>query len=100
MDNTEGLRAGVGVDSGENSYTVGVNACQAAIEELGDKEPDLLFVFASVKYDQEEMLKGVQSVAPKALLVGSSTSGEIATQGPLQEHSVVVMALKSPKVKC
>ena len=99
MDNTEGLRAGVGVDSGENSYTVGVNACQAAIEELGDKEPDLLFVFASVKYDQEEMLKGVQSVAPKALLVGSSTSGEIATQGPLQEHSVVVMALKSPKVK-
>ena len=99
MDNTEGLRAGVGVDSGENSYTVGVNACQAAIEELGDKEPDLLFVFASVKYDQEEMLKGVQSVAPKALLVGSSTSGEIATQGPLQEHSVVVMALKSPKIK-
>src|SRR3989344_1989765 len=94
-----GIKASVGVGQGEDSYAVGVNACQDAIDQLGEKEPDLLIVFSSVKYDQEKMLEGVRSVAPKALLVGSSTSGEITTQGPLKESSVAVMAIKSPEMK-
>ncbi len=96
---TKGIRASVGASSGEDSYTVGVNACQDAIEQLGDKNPDLLFVFSSIKYDQEKMLAGVRSVAPGALLVGSSTSGEITTNGPLKERSVAIMAIKSPEIK-
>lgn len=99
METISGIKAGVGTGSGEDSYVVGVNACQDALLQLGDKSPDLLIVFASVKYDQEKMLAGVRSVAPNAVLVGSSTSGEIATQGPLPERSVAVMAVKSPKIK-
>ncbi|OGI73627.1 hypothetical protein A3D42_01500 [Candidatus Nomurabacteria bacterium RIFCSPHIGHO2_02_FULL_41_18] len=99
METINGIRAGVGIGNGEDSYVVGVNAVQDALDQLGDKEPDLLLVFSSVKYDQEKILSGARSVAPKALLVGSSTSGEIVTMGPLKEHSLVVMAIKSPKIK-
>src|SRR3989344_104613 len=95
----KGIKAGVGMFYRDDSYTVGVNACQDAIDQLGDKSPDLLIVFSSVKYDQEKMLAGVRSVAPGALLVGSSTSGEIATSGPVKERSVEVMAIKSPAIK-
>lgn len=96
---TKGIKASVGTAYGDDSYLVGANACQDAIEQLGDKNPDLLIVFSSVKYDQQKMLNGVRSVAPGALLVGSSTSGEITTQGPLKEHSVTIMAIKSPEIK-
>ena len=94
-----GINASVGVGQGDDSYTVGANACQDAIDQLSEKNPDLLIVFSSVKYDQEKMLQGVRSVAPEAMLVGSSTSGEITTQGPLKDNSVVVMAIKSPEIK-
>jgi hypothetical protein len=96
---TKGMKASVGSAYGEDSYVVGVNACQDAIDQLGDATPDLLIVFSSVKYDQQKMLSGVRSVVPNALLVGSSTSGEITTRGPLKDRSVVVMAIKSPEVK-
>ncbi|MSU44721.1 hypothetical protein EXS45_00865 [Candidatus Nomurabacteria bacterium] len=98
MEN-KGIKAGVGSAYGSDSYVVGVNACQEAIEQLGDKNPDLLIVFSSVKYDQEKMLAGARSVAPSALLVGSSTSGEITTNGPVKERSVAIMAIKSPEIK-
>ena len=89
----------MGLAYGDDSYVVGVNACQDAVDQLGDKSPDLLIVFSSVKYDQQKMLSGVRSVAPQALLVGSSTSGEITTAGPVKEKSVAVMAVKSPQIK-
>lgn len=96
---TKGMKASVGTAFGDDSYAVGVNACQDAVDQLGGLIPDLLIVFSSVKYDQQKMLDGVRSVAPKALLIGSSTSGEITTDGPLREHSVAVMAIKSPEIK-
>lgn len=96
---TKGIRASVGTAYGDDSYAVGVNACQDAVEQLGDKNPDLLIVFSSVKYDQQKMLDGVRSVAPRALLFGSSTSGEITAQGPLKDRSVAIMAIKSPEIK-
>jgi len=93
------MKASVGMAYGDDSYAVGVNACQDAIDQLGDKNPDLLIVFSSVKYDQQKVIDGVRSVAKEALLVGSSTSGEITTAGPMKEHSVAIMAIKSPEIK-
>lgn len=45
------------------------------------------------------MLKGVRSVSGEVLLVGSSTAGEISTEGPTGRSSVVVMALASSTIK-
>jgi hypothetical protein len=92
------LIAQVGISDGEDSYVVGANACNDAVSKLGG-DPDLVIVFASVQYDQEKMLAGVRSVSKNALLVGSSTAGEITTTGPAKKHSVAVMAVKSPDIK-
>lgn len=93
------LSVGVGLSEGEDSYIVGVNACQQAITNMGQGQPDAVILFASVKYDQEKVNAGVRSVSGNALLVGSSTAGEITTAGPSTKHSVVVMALKSDSIK-
>lgn len=89
------MNASVGIADGEDAYAVGANACQDAVNRLGDKHPDALLVFSSVQYNQEKMLQGVRSVAPSAVLAGCSTAGEITTAGPAKRHSVSVMALKS-----
>ncbi len=67
------LFSSVGVGEGEDAYTAGANACQDAITKLG-KPANLTIVFASSKYNQEEMLRGVRSVSGESLLVGSSTA--------------------------
>ncbi len=86
------INASVGISQGEDSYAVGVNAAQDALEKLGG-EPSAAIVFASVEYDQEKMLAGVRSVMKNATTVGCSTAGEITTEGPAKRHSVAVMAL-------
>ncbi|HVM73693.1 MAG TPA: FIST N-terminal domain-containing protein [Candidatus Paceibacterota bacterium] len=93
------LHTSVGFSDGEDSYSVGVNAAQDALNKLGANVPDAVMVFASVKYDQEKVLAGIRSVTDGALLVGASTAGEIATIGPLKKHSVVVMLFRSDTVK-
>jgi hypothetical protein len=92
------LIAQVGISDGEDSYMVGANACNDAVSKLGG-DPDLIIVFASVQYDQEKMLAGVRSVSKSALVVGSSTAGEITTAGPAKKRSVSVMAIKSSDIK-
>ncbi len=92
------LRAEVGVSSGDNAYTVGANAAQEALTKLGF-QANLAIVFASSAYDQEKLLMGVRSITKDALLVGSSTAGEITTDGPSIKHSVAVMLMSSPDVK-
>lgn len=88
------LHVGVGLSEGEDSYVVGVNACQQAISSL-DGPANLVIMFSSVKYDQEKVNAGVRSVAGSALLIGSSTAGEITTEGPASRRSVAVMAIQS-----
>ncbi|MDP3661651.1 MAG: FIST N-terminal domain-containing protein [bacterium] len=89
------IKAGVGLAEGDDSYAIGANAAQDAVDNLGDSDPNAVIVFASVRYDQAKMLAGVRSVSKNALLVGCSTAGEITTDGPAKRHSVAVMALKT-----
>lgn len=93
------LKAGVGVSIGWDAHAVAANACQDAIEHLGESNADLCIVFSSVKYDQTKVIEGVRSVSGNALVVGCSTAGEIATNGPVKENSVTIMAIQSDKIK-
>src|SRR3989344_5061186 len=93
------LQVSVGISEGEDSYTVGANAAQDAMAKFGVDSIDLAIVFASSKYDQEKMLAGVRSLTKDAILVGSSTAGEITTEGPAKKPSVAVMLMKSPGIK-
>lgn len=92
------LTAGVGIATGEDPYIIGEEACRAAVLKLGEAPISLVIVFASVEYDQEKVLQGVRSVSKDTLLVGSSTAGEITTDGAARAHSVAVMAISSDSV--
>ncbi len=93
------LKSAVGLAHGEDSHATGANACQEAVSQLGNLQPNLVLVFASPQYNQEQVLSGVRSVAKSALMVGASTSGEITTAGPVARHSVAVMAIVSDDIK-
>lgn len=91
-------KVGVGLAEGEDSYIVGVNAAQQAVNTVG-VEPGLIIVCASSEYNQEQVNAGVRSVSGNAILVGSTTAGEITTAGPAKRHSVAVMAIASDSIR-
>jgi hypothetical protein len=66
---------------------------EAAAQALdGHDDPSLLVVFASDALELTELTRGIRDVAGAVPLVGCSTAGEIAGEGP-GDHSVVVLAL-------
>ena len=79
----------VGRSDATDSETAGREAAAAAF--VGES-PVLWVVFAAVEHDPAALLAGVRSVAPEGELIGCSTAGEIATDGP-GEAGVVVFAL-------
>jgi hypothetical protein len=80
---------GVGASRGADARTSGAEAARAA---LAGRDPKLLVLFCSDRYDLEELLAGVAAESGGAPLVGCSTAGEISTGGPA-DASIVVVAL-------
>lgn len=80
------------------SYEAGYGACKIAMEKMGENPPDLIIAFASVSFDQEELIRGIREASGKIPLVGCSDAGEITNDGPNQK-SVGVMAIKSDNIK-
>jgi diguanylate cyclase (GGDEF)-like protein/PAS domain S-box-containing protein len=94
MENGAKLEIGYGLGKGEDAFATGVEAARQALSSILESAPSLALVFASVRYDLEELLRGVHSVVGEVPVVGASTSGEICN-GPHRE-SVVVTILASP----
>jgi len=91
------LKTGIGVSTNTDDYKAGEEAAKKAIEELGEKNPDVLIIFAAPKFKHQRMLDGVSSITKKTPMIGGTTAGEISTYG-LSVNSVVVMALKSEDI--
>lgn len=90
----------VGVASSRisNSFEAGEEAATKALESMGQSYADLVLLFASVRFDQEALLKGVASVTHYAPVVGCSTAGEILPEGP-SRRSVVVATIRSDSLQ-
>jgi hypothetical protein len=80
---------GVGSSTAKGSREAGIDAATAA---LTGSDPKLLVVFVSPAHDLPALLAGIRSVAPETPLIGCSTAGEIATDGP-SDAGVVVTAI-------
>ncbi len=89
---------GMGNSRQANSFQAGEEAASKALEAMGHAVPDLVLAFASVRFDQEALLKGIGSVSRKAPVVGCSTAGEIQHDLPAF-RSVVVMAIRSDRLQ-
>jgi hypothetical protein len=79
---------GVGRAAGKDASNAGRQAAGRALEA---RQAKLLVVFASDSLDLKGVLTGIADVAAEVPLIGCSTAGEIATDGP-GDAGVVVMA--------
>jgi hypothetical protein len=82
----------VGRSTDRDSYRAGAAAAAGA---LAHDDARLVLVFASVGHDPAELVRGVTDVTGRVPLIGASTSGEIAVEGPA-DRSVVVTVLGGP----
>lgn len=88
-------QAGTGFSQNPDAAKAGVEACKKAMAKIA--RPELIIVFASVKYDQEKVLAGIRQISGSAPLIGCSDAGEIITEGS-KERGVAVMAIVSDKI--
>jgi hypothetical protein len=91
------IEATTGSSMIDDAYGAGRDAAQAAISKLS-RSPDMLWVFAAIRYDQQTLLNGIVSVAGGAPVIGCTTDGEISTTG-FSLNSVVVLAWASDNIR-
>ena len=93
------MEVGLGSTTGaeDDSFELGRSAAQQALSEITVHDPSLVLVFASVKYDLQEMLKGIRMVTKETPLIGTTTAGEIADR--FQEGTIVILILASPHLQ-
>lgn len=95
-----GTRAGVGISHHRNPVLAGREAADKALKSSNMKKADFVFMFASVGYDQEALLRSVREATGKAPLIGCSGEGVIAEgQSDESNFSVSVMAIESDEMK-
>jgi hypothetical protein len=93
MGPTQGNRwVAVGRAASTNGFEAG---SQAAAGALTGADPRLLLVFASEALDLGGVLAGIAARSPGTPVIGCSTAGEIASDGP-SDASVVVTAFGGP----
>ncbi len=80
---------GAGTSASSDSRSAGAEAARGAVRGTDTK---LLVVFASQSHDLPALLAGIRDVSPETPLIGCSTAGEIAGDGP-GDAGVVVTAL-------
>lgn len=93
------IKAGVGLSQNLNDHKkAGVEAASQAIEKLEGEKPSILFAFSSIKYNQEDVLRGIREAEPSAIIVGGSAAGEITSWKTVFD-GVNVLAISSDSIK-
>src|SRR4029453_19265376 len=70
-------KAGVGMSYHHNPSVAGREAAEQALEKAGVDRPDLVFMFASIGYDQHSLVRAVHEITGGAPLTGCSAEGTI-----------------------
>lgn len=92
------ILAGIGTSQRISDHLgAGREAASMALESLAEKKAKILFVFASIAYDQQQVLNGVRRESADALVVGGSAAGEISSFNTFFD-GVVVMAIASDQI--
>ena len=71
------MKAMVGSSILTNSFDAGVETAKNSMK--GIKAPKLGLLFTSIKYNQDEVIKGIKSVVPGLKVIGCTSSGAIMT---------------------
>jgi PAS domain S-box-containing protein len=95
--NPPNIEAGWGYSKSRKSFEAGKKAASAALRHIKQNNPSVVFVFASARYDLEQLLAGVVAVTGKVPLVGGTTAGEIC-DGVSSSGRAVVGIIASPYI--
>jgi hypothetical protein len=93
-------KAGVGMSRHHNPNVAGREAAEQALEKAGVERPDFVFMFGSIGYDQQSLLRAVREATGGAPLTGCSAEG--TTKGDEADESnfsVVVTAISSDELE-
>ncbi|MBV7338836.1 FIST C-terminal domain-containing protein [Chloroflexi bacterium TSY] len=91
-----GTKAGVGMSHHRNPTMAGQEAAVMALQNAGIEQPDFVFMFASVGYDQPQLLQAVRETTKHTPLSGCSGEGVIVQgEGDESNFSVAVMVIQS-----
>lgn len=95
-----GTSVGVGYSVQRNPQEAGKEAALKALEQGGIGKPDFVFVFATVGYNQQVLIRTIRETTSGAPLSGCSGEG-IITQGMAAETNfgVCVMAISSDELR-
>lgn len=71
------IKSGTGYSTAIDTVVAAKEAASAAIASLNGETPALVIVFSSPKYDLPTLISTIRSITGRALLIGSTSSGEI-----------------------
>jgi hypothetical protein len=93
-------KAGVGMSRHHNPNVAGREAAEQALEKAGVSKPDMVFMFASIGYDQHSLLDAVRETTRGAPLTGCSAEGTIGGEDADESNfSVVITAISSDELR-
>jgi diguanylate cyclase (GGDEF)-like protein len=97
MDDAAEIEVGCAASSDVRAFEGGGAAARDAAAKVGRHAISVVYVFASVKHDLDQVLRGVASVVGVAPIIGSSTAGEILDD--VRRGSIVVGIVASPHLR-
>src|SRR5215213_10219358 len=93
-------KAGVGMSYHHNPNVAGRDAAEQALQKAGLSKPDFVFVFGSIGYDQQSLVRAVRETTGGAPLIGCSAEGTIdGDDADESNFSVVVTAISSEELQ-
>src|SRR5215212_11988590 len=93
-------KAGVGMSRHHNPNVAGREAAKQALQNADIVEPDLVFMFASIGYDQHSVLRAVPETTEGAPLAGCSAEGTInGDDADESNFSVVAAAISTEELR-
>src|SRR5215207_727938 len=92
--------AAVGMSRHHNPNVAGLEAAEQALQKADVDEPDFVFMFASIGYDQHSLVRAVRETTGGAPLTGCSAEGTInGDEADESGFSVVVTAISSDELR-
>lgn len=95
-----GTFVGVGNSTNRNPAAAGKEAANKALEQAGIASPDFVLVFATVGYDQRQLIDSIRQATAEAPLCGCSGEGIITRDAfPETNFGVCVMVVSSDRIR-
>lgn len=89
---------GIGFSKDSNPFTASREAALRAKQQTRQENVNLFLVFTSIRYSNEEIIRGIVRVGGDTPIFGSSSAGIILPEG-VEKEGVMVLALSSDEIK-